>query len=124
MAAPQKPRSAPEREQPQRRVGMRESLEAHGPWKPQPYELADASAFQALATGTANPEQQRRALNWLVAAAGTYDMSYRPGPAGERDTAFAEGKRFVGLQVVKLTRLNVGTLRRSEPRADPPEPKP
>lgn len=123
MAGPQKPRSAPAREQPQRRLGMRESLEEHGPWKPHPYELADATAFQALAAGTASPEQQRRAITWLVACAGTYDMSYRPGPQGERDSVFAEGKRHVGLQVVKLTRLNVGALRRSEPRGDPAEPK-
>lgn len=123
MAAPVRPRSAPQREQPQRRVSVRESLDAHGPWKPHPYELADASAMQALAAGTATPDQQRRALTWLVNAAGTYDLSYRPGPNGERDSVFAEGKRFVGLQVVKLTRLNVGALRRSEPRSDPPEPK-
>lgn len=102
---------------------MRESLEEHGPWKPHPYELADASAFQALAAGTASAEQQRRVLTWLVAASGTYDLSYRPGVQGDRDTTFAEGKRHVGLQVVKLTRLNVGALRRTEPLADPPEPK-
>lgn len=119
----QRPRSAPEPEQPQRKVGMRESLEAHAPWKPHPYQLADATAFQALATGNADADQQRRALAWLVACAGTYDMNYRPGPGGDRDSAFAEGKRHVGLQVVKLTRLNVGALRRTEPLDDPPEPK-
>lgn len=119
----QKPRSAPEREQPYRQRSIRESLEEHGPWKPHPYELADASAVQALAVGQADAEQQRRALAWIVECSGTYDMSYRPGPGGERDTAFAEGKRSVGLQIVKLSKLNVGALRRSEPRGDPVEPK-
>ncbi len=123
MRGAQKPPMAPEREQPVRKRSMRESLEENGPWKPFPYELADVSAIQACVAGTASAEQQKRALQWIVGCAGTYDMSYRPGQAGDRDTAFAEGKRFVGLQVVKMTKLNVGLLRRSHPNADPIEPK-
>lgn len=119
----QKPRTAPEREQPLRRRSLRESLEDHGPWKPHPYELADATAIQAIANGTADSEQQRRALRWIVECADTYGLSYRPGAGGDRDTAFAEGKRSVGLQLVKLVNLNVGKLRRSEPLGDPVEPK-
>jgi hypothetical protein len=59
-------------------------------------------AIKALATGTANAGQQKRALDWIITkACGTYDMSFRPGADGERETAFAEGKRHVGLQIVK-----------------------
>ena len=72
------------------------------PHVPPKYEAADCAAFIALARGEAAPEQQRRALDWIIReAAGTYDLSYRPD--SERATAFAEGKRFVGLQIVKLT---------------------
>ena len=78
------------------------------PWKPHPYEAADASAIQALARGDANDVQQRRALDWIINMAGTYDLSYRP--TGGADTAFAEGKRSVGLQIVKLTKIAINRL--------------
>lgn len=78
------------------------------PRKPTLWEPVDAHAFKALARGEATADQQKHALNFLVnELAGTYDLSYRP----ERpyDTSFAEGKRHVGLQVVKL--LNVDLMR-------------
>lgn len=97
------------------RKPARTALAENAPWMPAWYELADASALQALVAGEANPDQQKRAVKWLIErAAGTYDMSYRPGPEGDRDTAFAEGRRFVGQQVVKLLRLNVSKLAREE----------
>lgn len=71
---------------------------------PAEYSVADVSAFQALERGEATSDQQRRVLEWLMAATGTFDLSYRP--ESDRDTAFAEGKRFVGLQVRKLLVLN------------------
>lgn len=88
--------------------------EEHAPWLPAPYDEADAFAVQALARGTANPEQQKRALTWIVeACAGLYDLSFRPGDEeGRRNTDFAEGKRWVGQQVVKLTKVKIGQLRR------------
>jgi hypothetical protein len=73
------------------------------PWLPSSWNAVDAYAFKALASGTANEGQQKHVLQWLIAAAGTYDMSFRPGD--ERASAFAEGKRFVGLQIVKLINL-------------------
>jgi hypothetical protein len=46
------------------------------------------------------------ALNWIVhICAGAHSMSYRPGADGDRDTAFAEGRRFVGNQILKQTLL-------------------
>jgi len=95
----------------------RQAIDEHAPWLPPSYEDADIVAIQALAKGTANGEQQRRALAWIIErAAGTYDMSYRPGGEdGARDTIFAEGRRFVGNQVVKMTKLKLGQPRRSEP---------
>lgn len=74
------------------------------PWKPAPYGDADIAAFKALAAGVANEGQQQRALAWLIhQAARTYDLSYRP--ESDRDTAFAEGARWVGLQIVKLINM-------------------
>lgn len=85
---------------------------AAGPHIPPPYEPADAAAFQALSTGTATPDQQRRALKWLIeVGAGAYEFQYYPS---DRDTVFALGRGFVGQQVVKLLKLNLMTLRRAE----------
>ena len=76
------------------------------PWHPAPYEDADTYAIKALAAGVANDGQQKRALAWIInTLCGTYDMSFRP--EGDRETVFAEGKRFVGMQLVKQTKLIV-----------------
>lgn len=81
----------------------------HAAWMPVRYELAEAHALRALASGTANAEQQKRAMEWLIhKACGTYEMSFRP--EGDRETIFAEGRRFVGLQVVKLVNMPASVL--------------
>ena len=77
---------------------------------PAPYTSAeftarDVLALRALATGTASEEQQKRALAWVInSAALTYDLDYRPD---SRDHAFASGRRFVGLQIVKLVNMDL-----------------
>lgn len=79
-------------------------------WAPAPYDIKDIAAVQAMARGEADAAQQARALKWIIeVVAGTYDQSYRPD--SERDTAFAEGRRFVGLSLVKATKLNTQHLR-------------
>lgn len=83
------------------------------PWKPAPWEPADVAAIQALARGDATADQQRRALDYIINnIAGTYDLSYRPD--SDRDTAFAEGKRFVGLQIVTRLKTNLAALRQAK----------
>lgn len=92
---------------------MSDKLPPSAPYKPVPYEPADVLAVQALAAGTASEDQQKRFIKWLVyQACGTYDLSYRPESV--RDTDFAEGRRFVGLQVVKLNTLNARALVQKE----------
>jgi hypothetical protein len=59
-------------------------------------------AIKAVNAGNANEGQQRIALRWIIEmAAGTYDQPFRPGVGGDRDTAFACGRMFVGQQIVK-----------------------
>jgi len=80
------------------------------------YEKADAASINALARGEATPYQQVRALKFIVEVlCATYDQSYIPG--NPLDTAFREGRRFVGLQVVKHTKLSLENVRdgRSSP---------
>lgn len=76
------------------------------PWKPPKYEDSDVAAIQALANGEANEGQQQRALTWIIEElCKTYDLSYRP--KSQRDTDFAEGKRYVGTQLVTMTKLKL-----------------
>lgn len=83
------------------------------PWKPAPWEPADVSALQALQRGNATAEQQKRALDYIInTVAGTYEPSYRA--KSDRDTAFAEGKRHVGLQIVKAVNLNLALIRQAK----------
>ena len=64
---------------------------------------SDVSALFAVSQGVANEGQQKRAIGAIHKIASTGDMSYRPDDlGGDRDTAFAEGKRYVGLQMLKL----------------------
>ena len=76
-------------------------------WLPAIYEAEDVEALQALSKGIADPAQQGRALKWIVeTAAETYGLSYRSdGEGGERETAFALGRVFVGQQIVKLVNM-------------------
>lgn len=83
------------------------------PWKPARWEPPDAASIQALIRGNATSDQQQRAIAFIVnALCGTYDMSYRP--VSTRDTDFAEGKRFVGAQIVKLSKLNLASLKEKD----------
>lgn len=78
------------------------------PYEPALWEAPDAAAMQALQKGTANPDQQKRALDWIINnAANVYDLEYRPD---SRDHAFCSGRRFVGLQVIKMLNLNLTKL--------------
>jgi hypothetical protein len=46
-------------------------------WHPADYDIADIRAIQAVTAGTATPEQQQRALDWIVVrAAATYDNGF------------------------------------------------
>lgn len=80
---------------------------------PSDYDLADAHALQQLLAGAASPEEQKRALEWIIKdACGVYDETFFPGEDGSRLTTFAEGKRHVGLQIVKLLNLALSRMRR------------
>lgn len=60
------------------------------------YYPADVHALRALMQGTATPDQQRRVCDFLMHhVCATYDETFRP--ESERLTAFASGKRWVGL---------------------------
>lgn len=79
------------------------------PWHPAPWEPADAGALQALHRGDASPEQQRRALKWIIeSAAMTYDTAFVPGQPDVKD--FILGRMNVGQQMVKLLKISIPAL--------------
>ena len=79
------------------------------PITPPEYEYADVCAIQDLMAGEATPEQQKRALDWIIKkACGTYEQHYYPN---DRDTVLSLGRCFVGQQIVKLTKLDRSILR-------------
>lgn len=87
------------------------------PWKPAPYIVADIYAIKALRTGTANAIQQQRALDWIMHIACEVDhASYRPGSSD--DTAFAEGKRHIGLQIRKLETMSADIVQKMKDQED------
>lgn len=76
------------------------------PWFPYKWErqLSAVYALKALQTGEATKDQQQVALDFLIKnLCGTYEMTYMPD--SQRDSDFAEGKRWVGNQMIKLLKL-------------------
>jgi hypothetical protein len=77
------------------------------PYLPPKVSKAVAYATKAVAGGTADANQQQLFMTWLIEEASrAHDMSYRPAHlGGQSDTDFAEGKRYVGLSVIRLVRM-------------------
>lgn len=77
---------------------------------PARFELVDVAAIKALEAGTATPDQQRRAWEWiLVGAADMGGNGFRgEAPFG---LAFHAGRRFVGTQILGLLKLDINKLK-------------
>lgn len=82
-------------------------------------ESADIVAVQSLSQGTADSHQQRRAWDFIRNRLCQCDgMSFWPGGEdGKRATDFAEGKRFVGEQLRRISRMKPSRI---DPRGEPP----
>ena len=77
-----------------------------------PWEDADAYAIQALNAGKATPEQQMRAMKWIIyGACATYDFC--TNPESDRLSAIFDGRRFAGLQIVKLATINMEDVKKA-----------
>lgn len=79
-------------------------IEPSSAYKTVPYDDDILYAVRALRDGTANDIQQKIAFQWIVRdVARHYDQSFHfGGEDGRRASDFMEGRRFVGLQVLKL----------------------
>lgn len=81
------------------------------------------AAIKAMYDGKAREDQQKTALAFIIdVLAGTYDLSFRPDEAGgERDSNFAEGRRYVGLNLRRIIMRPIEELtgRKPEPKEEP-----
>jgi hypothetical protein len=74
------------------------------PWQPIEPTLAEVHAIKALVAGKATEHQQSLVVEWIAKATAVTSLEFRPGPDGDRASAFAAGKRFVGLQFFQLAK--------------------
>lgn len=79
-------------------------------------EKADVVALQMVAVGKATDVQQKRAIDVIINKfCETYGLSFRPDEdGGERATAFAEGKRFVGSELILALKSNMNNFMTKE----------
>jgi hypothetical protein len=70
------------------------------PWEPAETDYAEVSAIQALIRGDASHDQQLVLVRWIEKATACDELEFRA--SGERESNFAAGKRFVGLQFFTL----------------------
>lgn len=85
-------------------------------YAPPPFTAATIRAMQALFKGEADDIQQKHALDWIIRhAARKDDLPFRPGGLeGDRETAFACGRMFVGQEIVKLINMTPQFIRELE----------
>ncbi|MCK5712594.1 MAG: hypothetical protein KAI25_07760 [Hyphomicrobiaceae bacterium] len=89
---------------------VEECLPHENPIERPDYTEFEVQSIRALYEGKASERQQLAILPYILRAAGTHDLSYRPGDS--HATAFAEGKRFVGTTLVWM-------LKSAPARTDP-----
>jgi hypothetical protein len=68
--------------------------------KPAAYDKEVLYAFRALFEGVASEGQQKRAMEWLLFNACHIGIS--SFAETDRETAFREGERHIGLQIARL----------------------
>jgi hypothetical protein len=92
------------------------------PWAPPPsVTVAEVAALKAVAACNASPEQQKRAMDFIIErVAGTYEEVYCPGETGNRDTAYALGKRRVGTYIVSLLNADIRRFKSDQSPTEQP----
>lgn len=70
----------------------------------------DVYALQAMERGEATPDQQKRALYWIIHFA-CQTHSFCLTPESDRLSAIFDGRRFAGLQIIKLLKINMADMK-------------
>ena len=80
--------------------------------QPASFAPADATAIQALFAGTADEDQQKRGMKWILEQACALPLW--PYRESARETDIALGRHFVGQQIVGLSKVNVSKIGNEE----------
>ncbi len=91
----------------------------YAPYNPPKMSSAVVYAAKAVFAGEALKDQQRLFAEWLIIeVCRTRDLPWFPGGLeGDRDTSLANGKRFVGLAVLRAVDMppdEVAAMRKAE----------
>jgi hypothetical protein len=84
---------------------IRGTTDIKTPWDPCEVTKAELNAIHALVQGKATEDQQFAFIEWFKRATGQGLMEFHP--AGERESNFESGKRFVGRQFFILAKSHV-----------------
>jgi hypothetical protein len=81
------------------------------PWQFVEPSLDEARALQALAVGEASPEQQKKALAWIIhRACGASLDTFEPGQPDV--SSYRQGRRAVGVLITQVLITKPENLRR------------
>lgn len=112
-------------EQPRRRaVTFRKRAALHSAVEIVEIAVPDIAAIKALDRGDATPEQQHRAISWIVRRlAGIGEIAFAPGDPYA--THFKDGRKFVGIVLANIISEPMDRLRAQFglPAADPGRPE-
>lgn len=72
-------------------------------------DLPDIAAVKAINRGDADPDQQKRAFDWIIKQlCAVQATTFQPD--NPHATAFAEGRRYVGLKLALAVQLSLRDL--------------
>jgi len=83
------------------------------PWTPYIPSKSEAFAVKAVVSGKADEEQQKVFMAFFNRLSGVGDLEFRP--ESERASAFASGKRFVGMQLHRIANLSSEYIKTLDP---------
>lgn len=86
--------------------------------------VADVSAVRALIAGTADADQQKRGMTWIMSqVCRRLDSPYQPGQDGDRDSIFEMGRHFCGVTIANMTTERALQKAREQEAKPIPSPK-
>jgi hypothetical protein len=89
----------------EKRSTIRGKVNIAPPWEPCDISKPEHQAIHALFAGEANKDQQMLFLQWFKRATAMGDMEF--SPLGDRESAFASGKRHIGRLFFSLAQASL-----------------
>lgn len=78
-------------------------------------EPVEHTAIKACLSGSADSAQAHMAMEVIVQKlCCTHDLTFIPGPGGDRDTAFLSGRQYVGYTLLSFMKRPMPTTEKSD----------